>query len=515
VRRGGLLLVLAALASGLFLELASILRLNAGHFTYTLDDPYIHLALAERIRTGHYGINPGESSAPSSSIVWPFLLAPFAGASWGEFVPLVLGVLAAIGTAAIYVQFLQRTYSGIAERSRTGVIALLSCLLLLVTNVIGLPFTGMVHSLQILLTALLVLGLVREAETGRVAKWLIPVIVIGPLVRYENLALSLAAAGYFAARRRFRAALVTVAAALVPLVLFSAFLLSRGLGPFPSSVMHKAPALSSGSLVSGVFSALRTSLRDPTGVLLGVAGLWMLGVMLFTSRPRSEKALAGAIAFAIAAHMIGGRYGAYHRWEIYIVVATLLSVLHLEWRSISKALSNAPAFAVSAVAVIGAFVIGGRYIFGLTSVPVAANNIHEQQYQMHRFVTEYERRPVAVNDIGFVSYRNPSYVLDLLGQGSPGIVDERSGGLQTDSLQGAVLRRGIEIAMIYDEWFPVVPPGWRKIGELRLSRARITPAWEAVAFYATSQEAYPAALRRTQAFRDALPPRVSFTWEGH
>ena len=39
------------------------------HFTcgviYSLDDPYIHLALARQILHGHYGINPGEFAAPS------------------------------------------------------------------------------------------------------------------------------------------------------------------------------------------------------------------------------------------------------------------------------------------------------------------------------------------------------------------------------------------------------------------------------------------------------------------
>mgnify|MGYP001017862235 CR=1 FL=1 len=46
-----------------------------GFFFYTLDDPYIHLALAENILRGHYGINLDEPSSPSSSIVYPFLVA--------------------------------------------------------------------------------------------------------------------------------------------------------------------------------------------------------------------------------------------------------------------------------------------------------------------------------------------------------------------------------------------------------------------------------------------------------
>src|SRR6478672_7980636 len=41
----------------------------------SIDDPYIHLAVAENILTGGYGINASEHSSPSSSIIYPFLLA--------------------------------------------------------------------------------------------------------------------------------------------------------------------------------------------------------------------------------------------------------------------------------------------------------------------------------------------------------------------------------------------------------------------------------------------------------
>src|SRR3989442_3378698 len=98
----GLLVVFGALAACFLVELASILRLNEGRFTYTLDDPYIHLALAERIREGHYGINPGEPSAPSSSILWPFLLAPVAGSGLAEYLPLLIGIAAAGATVVIF-----------------------------------------------------------------------------------------------------------------------------------------------------------------------------------------------------------------------------------------------------------------------------------------------------------------------------------------------------------------------------------------------------------------------------
>ena len=62
---------------------------KTGHFVYPLDDAYIHLALAEQLAHGQYGTNPGEFSSPSSSLLWPFLLIPFAGTRLHTFVPLI------------------------------------------------------------------------------------------------------------------------------------------------------------------------------------------------------------------------------------------------------------------------------------------------------------------------------------------------------------------------------------------------------------------------------------------
>ena len=64
------------LLGGLIVQTLLILHLRGGHFSYTLDDAYIHLALAENLAGGHYGVNLGEYSAASSSILWPLLLIP-------------------------------------------------------------------------------------------------------------------------------------------------------------------------------------------------------------------------------------------------------------------------------------------------------------------------------------------------------------------------------------------------------------------------------------------------------
>ncbi|MFN3695512.1 MAG: hypothetical protein ACK4UV_10930, partial [Ignavibacterium sp.] len=65
-----------------------IKNINSSFFTYTIDDPYIHLSLAENIRNFHYGINQNEYSSPSSSIIYSLLFVPFIYYEFAVYLPL-------------------------------------------------------------------------------------------------------------------------------------------------------------------------------------------------------------------------------------------------------------------------------------------------------------------------------------------------------------------------------------------------------------------------------------------
>jgi len=59
------------LAAALLGYAALVIGRSSPESFYSLDDPYIHLALAENMARGHFGVNLGEASNPSSSIIWP------------------------------------------------------------------------------------------------------------------------------------------------------------------------------------------------------------------------------------------------------------------------------------------------------------------------------------------------------------------------------------------------------------------------------------------------------------
>jgi hypothetical protein len=155
---------------------------------------------------------------------------------------------------------------------------------------------------------------------------------------------------------------------------------------------------------------------------------------------------------------------------------------------------------------------GRYYLMAEVATPVASLGIYEQHYQMHRFAADFYKQPVGVNDLGWVSYRNPNYVLDLWGLGSEEARTMRTAAASDPAWLGRlVAAHKVAVAMIYDEWFPgQIPASWRKIAVLKAAR-RITAAFDTVSFYATSADAAPAALAALRDFGRTLPAGTSLT----
>jgi hypothetical protein len=101
----------------------------------------------------------------------------------------------------------------------------------------------------------------------------------------------------------------------------------------------------------------------------------------------------------------------------------------------------------------GLLAVAFPYAQALWQTPAAASNVYQQQYQMHRFVADFYRKSVAVNDIGWVSYRRPPgvQVLDLWGLASPEA--SRQPNKDAGWLDDVTAAHGTGLAMIYSEWY--------------------------------------------------------------
>ena len=248
-------------------------------------------------------------------------------------------------------------------------------------------------------------------------------------------------------------------------------------------------------------------------------GVLILLFYIFLSKDEiKRKQLAAVTILAVTMHFVAGRYGWYNRYEIYILAFELTIILYLtlpliikKWFSTNK--NNVMLFIVILLAGVISRDIGKPYIYDLFTIPTASNNIYEQQYQMHRFIADYYQKPVALNDLGYVSYQNSHYVLDLWGLGSQKALKARLNSDDPNWAQALIDETNVGLVMIYDNWFNKIPSEWLKVGELHLGKQRITPAKSYVTFYATNKESYSEILKKISAFSKTLPAGVTFKHE--
>jgi hypothetical protein len=470
--------------------------------------------MAEKIRGGHYGINSNEFSAPSSSILWPFILAPLSGFSHNEYFPLIINIIAAVGTVFLFWKILINSIHTDDIYLKTKAIYFLLVLLVIGTNTIGLIFSGMEHSLQLLFVVTIVYGLILEIENKRVMPWLIAAILVAPLIRYENLAVSLAAVLYIFLRRYYKLSVLLAVLLILLIGSFSIFLLQLGLGPLPTSVVVKTLGFSSSVGKYILKNLLMYGLLDSRGIVLSCGLLCLVSFLLFSKQQKEKRLLAGTISFSIVLHLLAGRYGMYNRMEIYVWSVTVLTLLYLSKQTLSGLFignrANINLIKVIAIAGLAVFVTCEQYIYDLFTIPLASNNIYEQHYQMHRFAVEYYDKPVAVSDLGYVAYKNNNYVLDLVGLASIEALTYRKNSSSNNWMNDLAKAKNVQLAMIWNNWSNSAPANWIKIGELYLGRKKITPASQAVAFYALNDDAYKVILGKMQSFQKTLPKGVEF-----
>lgn len=506
---------------GVAVLVAAILLLTGGMFSYVLDDAYIHLAVAENlVRHGHFGTSLETLSNPCSSLLWPFLLVPFVAVGLGGWAPLILNVVAALALVVA----LARIAALVLPGRQVLDAAWLTLLLLLPANVFGLIFTGLEHTLQVALVAWTVALLAQWAaapEGSAPPRALLVVLVLGPLMRYENLAVSLPLLGLLAvAAPGRRAAWVALGVLGAVLGTFTLAWMAAGMDPVPASIRAKSLPLVEQEIPGWAGRALAKNLNYRQLALASLALPLAAFVLLARGRRRTERLWAVALAAAVCGHLLLGERGGFFRYEVYVVMLALLSALVWLRHTLARAVEAEP-WAMRAALGAAAIVLAVPALNGWARIPASGLSIYQQQFQMHRFAVDHWREPIAVNDLGWVAWRNPHPVLDLWGLGSPAALDVRLAARRNpdpdsweDWMGGVMAEHGTEIALIYDRWFPERPDAWILVGELHLGVTRGTPHQPVVAFYAVSEAAAERLRAALPPWIETLPRGVRFTWNG-
>jgi hypothetical protein len=493
------------------LELIASVVLCGGRLVFTLDDPYIHLAVADHILSGGYGVNASEFSSPSSSILWPYLLALTEALHLGGLGPLLINASAAAATLIVILRLFATT--GMFDRADDRPIAYaVAGLTILVTSAIALPMTGMEHSLHVWATVVTFSGLVAAARGESLKPSHFVALVLLPLIRFEGLALAGAAVVAFALLGRLRFAVAAAALIGAALSAYAVLMTARGLPLLPSSVLLKSRiaenAYEHHSLIDAIVQNLQGSLINPYGqrlALLGFAiaiGTWWLWV------DRRARIVCACVLAAIGAHLVSGQYGWFYRYEVYVVA---LAVVTLVWivMSVRPQLSARGWLVAKSVLLLLMVFAGSPYLSAALITPFAARSTYEQQYQMGRFARQFYPHPVAVNDLGLVAYTNPNFVLDLWGLGSEDVRKARLVGQYGPAEMAALAdRHHVGLVMVYDSWFPQgLPSSWTKVAVLHTMP--VTAASGDVAFYRTPSGDQDEIMRALRSFGLMLPQRAS------
>jgi hypothetical protein len=508
-------------AVSLFLVLSAALlilslRANDGHLVYSLDDAYIHMAIAKNFtQHGVWGITPDGFASATSSPAWILLLSlSYFIFGVNDVTPLLLNILSALAILVI----VYRTLRDAPSWYRLLVmLAVMFC-----TSLLFLTFTGMEHVLHVLISLALVLNLNhRESEDTKSVLLLIFLAACATLVRYESLFLIVPLCLLLFWRGRWKLSLVMGFAAVLPIVIYGAISLANGWNFVPNSLLIKSEGtfyVEGDAFNYWLFSVFVTLGRQPHLLVLFASTAILLLVT------KENRGILAVYLVTLLLHMRLAGIGAGYRYEAYlialgimVIARTLVDYVTMLARSIRH---FTPTFALpekqwgvrfllAALVIYAVLPLLRRAIDTLQNVIPATQNIYQQQYQMGMFLDEYyDDQTVALNDIGVASYAADIHLIDALGLANMEVASARRTGEYTRE-RIAEVTANADIAIIYTTWFPQgIPENWRAIGSWQVVANNVVLGDMTVTFFAINPDAEAQLLANLVEFSPRLPSNV-------
>ena len=507
--------------------LLNCLRLTAGRLVYTLDDPYIHMALARALALhGTWGITPGRFEPASSSPVWTLLqagLGRLLGVS--DVTPLVAGLVAAVSI----VFFLDRAL-GPYIRGTVARAAMVTGIALMIP-VPPLVFSGM----EVLLHVLLVLAL-----SWRTAKWLagdpspsrwtaagvLALSTLAVLTRFESTFLVAGFALVALVRRRPAVAAALVVGAALAVGGYATFSLARGGMWLPNSILLKAQVTNLDWPAAWRDFALRIPrvLAEPRSmhvVALLLAAGWLLLARPGTVPTRAAVPRLLLLAFvpAMLLHVQLAALGWFFRYEAYLVAVGISAIAAAMASEPARILGGRSrgrwgAARVALAALVWLALVAPVLIRAAAAVrrtPLAARSVYEEQFQMGHFVHDYlHGRSVAVNDVGAVAYYGDARTLDLYGLASNAVTRAKlAHRFDTVFIERLCADEGVSVALVYESWFTgmsALPRTWRPVARWTIQN-KFAPE-TTVTIFATDSDSAGMVRAAAREFSGRMPKRV-------
>lgn len=513
-------------------------KCNDGKLVYILDDPYIHMAMAENFAVnGTWGINDDQFSSSSSSPLWTLLIAIFFKLfGTNEIIPLILNILAASLVLIIVYKYLYQ-YSINKRLVFSGLI-----IILWAAPLPALIYTGMEHVLHTLFALLFVnsaskfLAYSKYPDNNETSNTSIPsfscLLVLAAIItsiRYESLFMVFIVCVYLFVQRKLWLALILGLTALIPPGLTGLISKLQGWYFLPNSVMLKGniPDFSTiNSLISFVFrDVIQLFDHDVMFILVSVAlVLYLLNRL--TDYLSNGYHIPALIIFLFTSwfHLQFAETGWYFRYEGYLVVLGIFAIilsfgkLNINFAGLKKNGLKAPSLiALTALSIIVLYPLFLRGAYSSYYIIQSTHNIYNQQYQMGRFLDRYYKgKPIIINDIGMVSYHADIETIDIWGLASIEVAEAIKNNYYTlEFIEKLANEKGTPVAVIYDDINRMynsggIPDSWHKVGWWTIPN-NIACYNETVSFYAIDEAEIKPLRNFLTDYSKSLPPDVS--WE--
>ncbi|MBN2686323.1 MAG: hypothetical protein JXR40_13665 [Pontiellaceae bacterium] len=525
IRNDGVLVAALTVYTLALLSMICGVVLYNGHISYTLDDAYIHMAMAKHVaQNGVFGITPYEFSASSSSPLWTFLLAGiFLMVGPLEWMPLLLNWLCGMGVIVALWKLAKRID---ISNGLTGLLLIETITLM---PMIPIAMTGMEHLLHtaaIIAMAYTLWPLLdRETKDGfRAALPLGLWSAIAVSSRFETLFTAAAVILALALCKKWKSILVCGLGTALPVLGFGCYSLANEQSFLPNSVLIKGsvPDVSGfvqilNSLGMDAFNTLFTTPHIYILVLLLAIGLWRH--LKTDTRWTQSTLLAAIIIAATLLHLQFAKVGWFYRYESYLI-ALSLAALAVLFNGRKKEQQSTPLSRM-----VGGFVIvlcigplAQRAVIAHCNTPQATHNIYQQQYQSGLFLRKYyNTAAIAANDIGAINFLASPHCLDLWGLGSrETMLLHMKGALTTQSIRKISQQRDVRIAIVYEAWFhdkAALPEEWIKAGTFTIKN-NVICGDESVAFFAVDPAEEEQLRKNLREFSKELPKDVSWSEAG-
>ncbi|MFH1049580.1 MAG: hypothetical protein V1779_01475 [bacterium] len=447
------------------------LLINNWHFSYALDDPYIHLAMAKNLtENGIWGPTLYEFASTSSSPLYTLIISFFflTGLKF-TFISLLVNLV----SVAFLLFFINKIMIKKGFNNKT--IVFISLLIVVFAPAVALTLTGMehlLHSAFILLLIYFSLEIVSKNQSNKFLFLFGLISLIATSLRFETLFVVLAISIILLIKKKFKPLFMIVLGGVLPVIILGLISILNSSYFLPNTLLTKGhyPVFTFPELLGQASQWIIISFRHPH--ILSCFVLLSLNIILPNKENRNLDnnwftiSIIGIVSLIL--HLTFARIGWFYRYEAYLVVLSLFSISPILNRMFEKntgfvsVLKNNKLLVT--ILIISLIPLTHRLISSVYKSSLAPKNIYEQQIKLAEFLNEYQYHSVVLNDIGAACYYNNLQLVDMAGLANKEIIEAiKSGEYNTSFITDFTSRKNSRIAVIHEDIVDFkLPDNWKK-----------------------------------------------------